>query len=176
MSVAVSDLNNRFAPLIYGSSAAATSIDSQGADLNTLFAAKGTAKYPMPFGGVYSSENAGRDNISLTFTSTSAWAVTTNGTWDGTQPPLSGSLNLYGAVNEFLLHIVSAGAAGTQLTTAPQDVWTPITAGLVVVKYDTFSLAGDAVTAEFTLSLRENSGATSSITTTSFIVHNTNPP
>ena len=61
ISVAGSDLNNRFAPLIYGSSAAATGIQSQGADLNTLFAAKGTAKYSLPIDGqTYgASENTG---------------------------------------------------------------------------------------------------------------------
>jgi len=61
ISVAGSDLNNRFAPLIYGSSAAATGIQSQGADLNTLFAAKGTAKYSLPINGqTYgASENTG---------------------------------------------------------------------------------------------------------------------
>lgn len=61
ISVAGSDLNNRFAPLIYGSSAAATGIQSQGDDLNTLFAAKGTAKYSLPINGqTYgASENTG---------------------------------------------------------------------------------------------------------------------
>jgi len=61
IAVAESDLNNRFAPLTYGSSAAATGIQSQGADLNTLFAAKGTAKYSLPIDGqTYgASENTG---------------------------------------------------------------------------------------------------------------------
>ena len=45
------DLNALYAPLIYGSSAAATGIQSQGADLNTLFASKGTAKYSLPING-----------------------------------------------------------------------------------------------------------------------------
>lgn len=55
-SIAGSDLNNRFAPLIYGSSAAATGIYSESADLNTLFAAKGTAQYTTPDNGAaYSS-------------------------------------------------------------------------------------------------------------------------
>lgn len=51
ISVAGSDINNRFAPLVYGTSAPATGIQSQGADLNTLFAAKGTAKYSIPIDG-----------------------------------------------------------------------------------------------------------------------------
>lgn len=167
------DIASRYQPLP-GTSAAATGILTGGTDLNMLFST--TAIQSMPFGGIYSAENAGRNNIALTFTSTSAWAVATNGTWDGTQPPFSGSLNLYGAVNEFFLHVVSSGDGATQLTTAPQDVWTPITSGLVVVKYDSFALDGDASTAEFILSLRENSGPTISTTTTFFTVHNTNPP
>lgn len=172
IKVAGVDIATRYQPLP-GTAAAATGIETGGADLNTLFST--TAVRTMPFGGVYSSEYAGRNNISLTFTSTNAWAVTTNGTWNGTQPPFSGALDLYGSVNEFFLHIVSAGAGGTQLTTAATDVWTPITSGLVVVKYDTFSLAGSAATAEFTLSLRNGSGPTISATTTDFTVHNTNP-
>lgn len=165
------DIATRYQPLP-GTAAAATGIKTGGADLNTLFST--TNIQSMPFGGTYSSENAGRNNIALTFTSTSAWGITTNGTWVSGSP-LSGSLNLYGTVNEFLLHIVSSGTSGSQLTTATTDVWTPITSGLVVVQYDTFSIAGDATTAEFTLSLRNGSGPTISTTTTYFTVHNTNP-
>lgn len=52
LNVAGSDTSNRYANIIYGSAAAATGIQSEGADLNTLYAAKGTAKYPTPDNGV----------------------------------------------------------------------------------------------------------------------------
>lgn len=61
------DIHTRYAPLVYGTQAAATGILCKvgGAgsfvDLNTLFAAKGTAKYTLPINGqTYgASENTG---------------------------------------------------------------------------------------------------------------------
>jgi len=55
------DTSNLYANIIYGSAAAATGIGSQSADLNTLYAAKGTAKYSLPINGqTYgASENTG---------------------------------------------------------------------------------------------------------------------
>lgn len=169
------DTSNLYANIIYGTAAVATGIKSQNADLNTLYAAKGTAQYQLGFGGLYSSALAGRNNTSLTFPTASTWSVTTNGTWQGSHPAISGSLTTYGVVNQFLLHIVSAGSVSAQLTTAPQDVWTPITSGLLVVKYDTFQLFGNATQVTFTVSLRNSGGSTTSTTTTEFQIHNTNP-
>lgn len=51
LNVAGSDTSNRFANIIYGTAAAATGIQSEGADINTLYAAKGTAKYNLPVNG-----------------------------------------------------------------------------------------------------------------------------
>lgn len=45
------DTSNLYANIIYGSAAAATGIQSEDADLNTLYAAKGTAKYALPING-----------------------------------------------------------------------------------------------------------------------------
>lgn len=61
LNVAGSDTSNRFANIIYGTAAAATGIQSQSADLNTLYAKKGTATYSLPINGqTYSaSENTG---------------------------------------------------------------------------------------------------------------------
>ena len=174
------DIHTRYAPLVYGTQAAATGllckVGGAGSfvDLNTLFAAKGTAKYPL-LGASYSAENAGRNNIALTFPTASTWSIATNGTWNGSQPALSGSLNTYGTVNQFFLHIVNAGVSGSLLTTAPTDVWTSITAGLMVVTYDTNTLTGNQESAEFTLALRFNSGATLSFSDTTFTIWNTNP-
>lgn len=58
---ASNDTSNLYANIIYGSAAAATGIQSENADLNTLYAAKGTAKYTLPINGqTYgASENTG---------------------------------------------------------------------------------------------------------------------
>jgi hypothetical protein len=55
------DTSNLYANIIYGSAAAATGIASENADLNTLYAAKGTASYALPINGqTYgASENTG---------------------------------------------------------------------------------------------------------------------
>lgn len=46
------DLRDIFAPLYLGTTAAPTNYKVKGADLNTFFAAKGTASYTLPFNGV----------------------------------------------------------------------------------------------------------------------------
>lgn len=49
-----SDIVNRYAPIVYGSQAAATGLLTEQAghaDINTLFAAYGTARYPLPING-----------------------------------------------------------------------------------------------------------------------------
>lgn len=57
LKVAGVDINTRYAPLIYGTAAPVTNINSKVrgtssfVDLNTLFAAKGTAKYTLPIDG-----------------------------------------------------------------------------------------------------------------------------
>lgn len=48
---ASNDTSNLYANIIYGSAAAATGIKSENADLNTLYAAKGTANYALPING-----------------------------------------------------------------------------------------------------------------------------
>lgn len=173
--VAGADLNGRYAPLVYGTAAAATGIDSESADLNTLFAAINTAKYALGFSGSYSSSFAGRNWLQLTFDTVSSFTVTTNGTFGTPTPPTSGSLTTYGAVTEVLLHVVSTGTSPATLTTITPDTWVPITAGLVIAKYDTVTLAGQQTSAEFTIQLRNNSGPVVSSNDTHFNVYNTNP-
>lgn len=57
LNVAGSDTSNRYANIIYGSAAAATWIESENADLSTLYAAKGTANYSLPINGqTYSAD------------------------------------------------------------------------------------------------------------------------
>lgn len=65
------DLSNLYANILYGSAAAATGIESEGADLNTLYAAKGTASYALPINGnTYShaySVTSGTGNSTIGF-------------------------------------------------------------------------------------------------------------
>lgn len=73
IAVAGSDTSNRYANIIYGSAVAATGIQSEGADLNTLYAAKGTAKYALPidgqtFGASESTGTSGGASANLTVT------------------------------------------------------------------------------------------------------------
>jgi len=98
IAVAGSDLNNRFAPLTYGSSAAATGISSEGADLNTLFAAKGTANYPLPIGGAnFIAHSSGvvspsmDSNINVQIDANGSYSVTVAGNAAGNTPSTSGT-------------------------------------------------------------------------------------
>jgi hypothetical protein len=77
--VASSDLSNRYANIIYGSAAAATGIASQGADLNTLYAAKGTANYALPINGQTYTSNV--SIVSGTASATINFAITSGSNW-----------------------------------------------------------------------------------------------
>lgn len=76
------DTSNLYANIIYGSAAAATGIKSENADLNALYAAKGTASYALPIDGStftganhLIAPNTGSAFISFGSTS-STWTVT----------------------------------------------------------------------------------------------------
>lgn len=65
-----SDIVNRYAPIVYGSQALATGLltgQSGHADINTLFAAYGTAVYSLPINGNLYSDGVGRGTASLAF-------------------------------------------------------------------------------------------------------------
>lgn len=75
------DTSDLYANIIYGSAAAATGIQSEGDDLNTLYAKKGTASYALPIdGNTYTganhliAPNTGSAFISFTSTS-STWTI-----------------------------------------------------------------------------------------------------
>lgn len=93
------DLRDRYAPIVYGTAAPVTNFAiNGGADLNTLFAAKGTAAYTLPIdgqrftaGGVAATGQAAhayaRFNIAA-----SGWTVTTSGTNNPTVTKASGDV------------------------------------------------------------------------------------
>ena len=95
-----SDIVNRYAPIVYGSQAAATGLlteQSGNADINTLFAAYGTAVYSLSINNqtYIASGTAGAGQhvsaICQFNISTSGWSVTTVSSGSGTITQASGS-------------------------------------------------------------------------------------
>lgn len=156
--VGAQDLRDRFAPRASGSAAPVTHFKiSNGADLNTLFAAKGSATYPLGFSdNTYLNQAALSAYVAFNFTSTSAWAITGHGAVTG--GPLSGSLATYGAVTQFYLSDVAYSTQSATVDTAPQNSWQPITTGLEVIRYRTLGLTGNAVNASCRLRFRNAEG------------------
>lgn len=77
------DTSNLYANIIYGSAAAATGIQSESADLNTLYAKIGTASYPLPFDGTTITARSDKalnpnTNTSATFNINSDGTFTVN--------------------------------------------------------------------------------------------------
>jgi hypothetical protein len=111
-----SDIVNRYAPIVYGSQAAATGLlteQSGNADINTLFAAYGTANYPLSInGGNYTTtltrDGTGGPSAHVTFTiSGSGWVLASSGT-AGTVSPGS----------NFAIGTIPSGSATVEFTTA----------------------------------------------------------
>lgn len=88
------DLNARYANIVYGSAVAATGIDSEGADLNTLFCTG--ASYALPINGQTfdaSGVTSGSGAVSATASfqiNASTWTVTSQGTNSPLQTLASG--------------------------------------------------------------------------------------
>ena len=92
------DTSNLYANIIYGSAAAATGIKSESADLNTLYAAKGTANYPLPIGGAnFIAHSSGvvspsmDSNINVQIDANGSYSVTVAGNAAGNTPSTSGT-------------------------------------------------------------------------------------
>lgn len=92
LKVAGVDINTRYAPLIYGTAAPVTNINSKVrgtssfVDLNTLFAAKGTAQYTLPIdgqtfvaSGVAAAGHPATAHVNFNI-STAGWSVVAGGT------------------------------------------------------------------------------------------------
>jgi hypothetical protein len=83
------DIALRYAPIVYGSQAAATGLltgQSGHADINTLFAAYGTANYPLPFqGGSYIAQPTIAGGISTGY----VYFITNNSTWSINTGPVA---------------------------------------------------------------------------------------
>jgi hypothetical protein len=73
------DLRDLFAPIYLGTSAPITKYRVRGADLNTLFAAKGTAAYSLPINGktyIESTLTRGTASVQFNMLASGAWNVT----------------------------------------------------------------------------------------------------
>lgn len=84
------DLRDQFAPLYLGSSAGPTNYKVRNADLNTIFAKKGTVSYKLPIDGQTYTRDRGRGTATITATFkgdgtysiiNDAGAVLASGTW-----------------------------------------------------------------------------------------------
>ncbi len=114
------DLNQRYAPLSFGTAAAVQGYRlSGGADVNTLWAAKGTAQYSLPFNGQTYSKSytvppggSGFAAVFFSLTSASAWQIS------GSSTGGSGPVYLTGAVPT---GAVSCQATGGAVTTPPTE-------------------------------------------------------
>lgn len=161
------DIHTRYAPLVYGTAAPATGIACKvgGAgsfvDLNTLFAAKGTAKYALPIDGqTFTASSVGTLNhgssAQITFNTNidGAYSVVKVINNDGTPVTTTlatGTWNTsgLGASNLDAQYIVSIGPDGTNpqagsWSANPANVWTAVT-GLLSIN-DSVSVASTSGT------------------------------
>jgi hypothetical protein len=124
------EIATKYAKLSYGSSAAATGITTgSGAslkDLSQIFAALGTAHYPLGFnGGVYdTSANRGSAGVSLTMKSDGTWSISagtgtpTSGTWLPAGDSVS-SYTVMFAMSGFSSGAVPGGGTASYINGAP---------------------------------------------------------
>ena len=160
------DIATRYAPVSFGTQAAATSLlteQSGNADINTLFAAYGTAQYALTCKGVAylaSTPTAASCNIQFNF-DTSTWSVSAGTTFSGT--PTSGNLNA-GATQYYLTHTDNLGINGIVSVNAAVGVWTNLAAGLYVKASDS-GPGSDICKSTITLQLRNAGGTVLSTTT-----------
>lgn len=167
-----SDIVNRYAPIVYGSQAAATGLLTEQAghaDINTLFAAYGTARYGLPIdGGDYTStvNNAGTTNATqLLFESNnSTWKL--NDLYGVPSTIASGSIPS-GATQILYSYSIVAGVSSGILNQA--SGWTALTATNLEI-YDSQSNVGAGAPGKgnvinVTIQYRNSSGSIISTTT-----------
>lgn len=106
------DLRDLFAPIYLGTSAAATKYRVNNADLNTIFAKKGSVQYALGFNGQSYTSNRGRSAASLTLNmkSDGTWSVVKEQGFSGETLLASGSwLNFGGSVSDYTVKFVMDG-------------------------------------------------------------------
>lgn len=174
------DINTRYAPIVFGSAAAATGFNTKqsgNADLNTLFAAYGTAVYALPINGKSYTAAAFTTgagvNAALNFNAaTSGWTVTKN--IAGTVTTLDSGTIPAGAtkVKYTDTWLNATGDTGTGSPTNGAPSFTTLTSTSISAS-DSIGVAGGGGTKQTTHSMniqfQNAAGATISNTTITFV-------
>jgi hypothetical protein len=130
------DLRDLFAPIYLGTSAAPTKYKVNNADLNTIFAKKGTAQYALPIDGnsYVASGQRGTTSLTLNMLSNGTYNVTrfqannggTSVLASGTWLPSGDSASSYTCT--FAFQLISSGAfGGSNSTTNDAVTQSPLT-------------------------------------------------
>lgn len=129
------DTSDLYANIIYGTAAATTGIQSESADLSTLYAAKGTAKYATPDNGdTYASTvNIGSGesfssqiNVSI---GAGQYSITVyNKSLSGAMTPTTYTYSIPSGMTQFYLKITYSSGASQLLTITDKEAWTAIPA------------------------------------------------
>ena len=135
MDSAGNDLSNIFANIIYGTAAAATGIESEGADLNTLYAKIGTTNYLNPDNGdTYESIvniGAGQSlssEITVTITPTQYIMTVYNKSLGGSMTPTPYPFDIPAGMTQFYLKITYSSGSSALLSITDQESWTALPA------------------------------------------------
>jgi hypothetical protein len=178
------DVHTRYAPLVYGTAAAATGILCKvgGAgsfvDLNTLFAAKGTANYALPINGqTYTSTGSviggGAVLAKLDFEiGNSGWTLISSGTNATTKTLASGAVP-GGAVSvqisDTWLNASGDTDAGTTFNTCTTYTAIPSTGTVGCAITESHSATSGQTTHRIVIMMKNSVGAVISTTTTTFL-------
>lgn len=106
------DLRDLFAPIYLGTSAAATKYKVNNADLNTIFAKKGSVQYALGFDGqsYISSRVRSTSSLTLNMKSDGTWTVVREQGFAGETLLDSGSwLNFGGSASDYTVKFVMTG-------------------------------------------------------------------
>jgi len=164
----------KYADIKYGTKGPNCGYAENSVDLSNKWAKKGSASYGLAFDGLtYLDQNNLQANLTFTFTSATTWSISGPGTVTG--GPLTGTLTTFGAPTQFYLSEVTFNPTAATVDTATQNSWQPITAGLMLFRYRTTGLTGNAVAASCKLQLRDASGKVLSTNTINFQIQSTNP-
>lgn len=168
------DLRDLLAPIYLGSSAPPTNYKVNNADLNTIFAAKGTARYGLAFSGVnYLASGFNVATLSLMLDTASTFAISgTASLVSGS--PTSGSINTYGAVTQVMVSNLSYDSSVTASGITP-NTWVSITSGLLVLKFSAVGLAGNQTHPTAIVSFMDGAGRVLSRNSVNFSLLDTNP-
>ena len=161
------DTSDIYAMLKYGTAAAPTGVKSRNADLNTIYAAKGTASYTLGFhGGNYSSTRVRAEaSITLRFNANGTWQVIRDFVENGSAGTViaSGSWLPSGAsASEYSVQFSTAGLTNGPDSGGGTDIVTNQAATAKTLT-GTYYVKGAAVTVVVGNTFAENNGSFSAV-------------